>query len=77
MIAAQPLLEETLTNRYMTVLALYGNPGSNYLVMSATNLSDPINWTTFTNFTLTSPALFFATPGRPPNQIELFRASQH
>ncbi len=75
LIAAQPLLEASLTNRSNPVLTLYGNPGSNYMVMSATNLLAPITWTTFTNFTLTT-AIQFINPGPLTNQMEFFRALQ-
>jgi hypothetical protein len=75
LIAAQPILEATFTNAASPVLTLYGNPGSNYRVMSATNLAAPIIWTTFTNFTLTSPVQSIS-PGPVTNQLLVFRAAQ-
>jgi hypothetical protein len=75
LIAAQPLLEASFTHGANPGVTLYGKPGSNYMVMSATNLSAPITWTTFTNFTLTTPVQFI-TRGLFTNQMEIFRALQ-
>jgi hypothetical protein len=75
LIAGQPLLEASLSNGSNPGVTLYGTPGSNYTVMSTTNLSPPITWTSFTNFILPTPVQFI-TPGPYTNQMEFFRALQ-
>ena len=75
LIGAQPILEATLTNAANPVLTLYGNPGSNYCIMSATSLSQPITWTPLTNFVLTGPVQVIS-PGAVTNQMQIFRAGQ-
>lgn len=75
LISAQPMLEASLTNGATPVLNLYGHPGFNYVVMSTTNLSAPVNWTPFTNFTLAAPVQTI-TPGNVASQMEIFRAAQ-
>ena len=75
LIAGQPLLEVSLTNGSNPILALYGNPGSNCIVMSATNLVAPITWTPFTNLTMTT-AVQFINPGSVAGQMAFFRALQ-
>jgi sugar lactone lactonase YvrE len=77
LIGPQPLLEETLTNSYSRVLALYGKPGSNYTIISTTNFSDQATWTFVTNVTLPNPVQLYITPGPPPYQSEFFRAYQN
>jgi hypothetical protein len=75
LIDTQPLLETTLTNGTSPVLTIYGNPGSNYNIMSATNLLAPITWTPFSSLTLTN--LFqFINLSPSTNPMEFFRAVQ-
>jgi len=76
LIAAQPLLETTLTNHNIPVLTLYGNPGSNYTILAATNLLAPIHWTTNTSLTLSTPFQFINL-GPVTNLLEIFQAVQH
>jgi hypothetical protein len=57
------MLEESLANGH-PVLTLYGNPGSNYLIVFTTNLSSPVSWTVLTNLTLAAPVLVI--PLSPP-----------
>jgi hypothetical protein len=74
---APPVLVASLTNGASLVLTLYGNPGSSYVVKSATSLSSPVVWTTFTNFTLPATNTFqVINPGPLTNQMEYFRAAQ-
>lgn len=75
LIANEPLLDVSLTNGATPVLTLYGAPGSHYSVMSATSFSSPINWTTFTNFTLTTLAQSI-TPAPGANRLEIYRAAR-
>ena len=67
----QPVLYTFLTNGEIPVLALYGNPGSNYVILFTTNLSPPITWTVLTNLILTN-SVQFIYPGLPANQIAFF-----
>ena len=74
---APPVLVASLTNGASLVLTLYGNPGSSYVIKSATSLSSPIVWTTFTNFTLpTTNTIQVINPGPMTNPMEYFRAAQ-
>jgi hypothetical protein len=73
--SAPPVLVASLTNGATLVLTLYGNPGSNYTVVSATSLLSPITWTAFTNLTLTN-AVQVINPGPLTNPMEFFRAAQ-
>jgi hypothetical protein len=75
LIASQPLLEATLTNGSNPVLTLYGNPGANCTVMSATNLVSPITWTPLTNLTLTTTVQSIS-PGSVAGQMEFFSVLQ-
>jgi hypothetical protein len=75
LIAGQPLLEVSLTNGSNPILALYGIPGSNCTVMSATNLVAPITWTPLTNLTLTT-AVQSINPGSVAGQMEFFHVLQ-
>jgi hypothetical protein len=75
LIAAQPLLDVSLTNSSKPVLTLYGNPGSNYVLQCANNLLAPSPWTPFTNFTLAG-AVQVVNPGSLTNPVGFFRAAQ-
>ena len=75
LIGGQALLEASLTNGSNPTLILYGNPGSNYTVMSATNLLAPVTWTALTNFTLTA-AVQTLDPGPMTSQMGFFRVCQ-
>ena len=69
--SAPPVLVASLTNGASLVLTLYGNPGSNYTVVSATSLLSPITWTAFTNITLASAAQVI-NPGPLTNSMKFF-----
>ena len=51
--ADPPLLEATFANQQRALL-VYGVPGTNYLVQSATNLSSVVAWYPLLNYTLTN-----------------------
>jgi hypothetical protein len=67
----QPVLYTFLTNGDIPVLALYGNPGSNYVILFTTNLSPPLTWTVLTNLILTN-SVQVIYPGFPANQVAFF-----
>jgi hypothetical protein len=71
LIAAQPSLQASVANGSALVLTLYGNPGSNYTVVTATNLAPPITWTVLTNLTLTN-AVQAINAGPATNSMEFF-----
>ncbi len=68
-----PGIAASLTNGTNLILTLSGTPGSNYNVLSATNLSPPITWSLFTNLTLTS-AVQVINLGQPTNRMQFFQA---
>jgi len=72
---APPALVASLTNGANLVLTLYGTAGFSYVIQSATSLSAPIQWTTFTNLALTNAVQVIA-PGPLTNPMEFFRAAQ-
>ncbi len=66
-----PTLQASLTNGSNLVLILSGDLGSNYTILSTTNLSPPVNWTTLAYLTLTNPVQFIY-PGPLTNRMEFF-----
>jgi hypothetical protein len=68
-----PVIAASLTNGTALILTLSGTAGSNYNVLSTTNLSPPITWRLFTNLTLTS-AVQVITLGPLTNQMRFFEA---
>jgi hypothetical protein len=74
LIGAQPLLEISLTNSNPAV-TLYGNPGINYVLLSANSLLAQGPWTPFTNLTLAT-AVQVISPASIPNPAVFFRAVQ-
>jgi hypothetical protein len=71
---AAPVLAASLANASL-VLTLYGNPGTSYAILLATNLSPAITWAPFTNLTLTNSSQVIYT-GPLTNQMEFFQARQ-
>jgi hypothetical protein len=67
-----PGIAASLTNGTNLILTLSGNPGSNYNVLSTTNLSPPITWSLFTNLTLTS-AVQVINLGPLTNRMRFFQ----
>ncbi len=64
-----PELTVSIVNGTNLVLTVQGVPGSNYVILVATSLSPPINWTTLTNLTLTN-AVESINLGPLPSQPE-------
>jgi hypothetical protein len=69
--ATPAVLQVSITNRNQLVLIVQGVPGFSYPILSTTNFSPPINWTVFTNLTLTS-AVEYINLGPLPGQPEFF-----
>jgi len=57
------------------VFLLYGQKGSNYMIISATNLLNTTTWTSAAGFTLTN-SFQFINAGAATNQIQFFRAKR-
>jgi hypothetical protein len=57
------------------VLLVYGQKGSNYLVVSGTNLANPTNWTPTADFILTN-SFEFINMGVASNRPQFFRAKK-
>jgi uncharacterized repeat protein (TIGR03803 family) len=71
--ASPPILEiSSFTNRSISLL-LYAKPGSANTVLSTTNLSNPITWTTQQNLSLTN-SFQFLNPIPATNSTMFFRA---
>jgi hypothetical protein len=69
------LLEISLTNTFNPMLTLYGNPGSNYVLLAANNLMAPGPWTPVTNLTM-GGAVQVINPGALADKMIFFRAYQ-
>ena len=71
--ADPPLLEAHLNNQERSLLT-YGLPGTNYIVLSATNLSHPV-WSSVSSFTLTNSFAFITNieNGQPQVFYRLLR----
>ncbi|SPE54317.1 hypothetical protein SBV1_1800001 [Verrucomicrobia bacterium] len=70
-----PLLQANQGTNSTLVFTLYGIPGSNYVIQSATNLRPPVTWQPAYLFTMTNLSQIFPLNGatnRPPAQF--FRA---
>ena len=70
-----PTLAFSLPSGANPVLTLSGISGSRYNIQSAASLSPPINWSTFTNLTLTNPVQTISL-GPATNLMQFFRAVQ-
>jgi hypothetical protein len=76
-LGAAPLLQASRGNNSLSLLTLYGNLGSNYVVQSTTNLAQPGSWQPAYVLTMTNLTQTFTLGGgtnSPPAQF--FRAYQ-
>ena len=71
--ANPPVLELNSYARSNLVLLLYGQNGTNYLIMTGTNLLNTSNWTPLTGVTLTN-SFQFINAGGATNDMQFFRA---
>jgi hypothetical protein len=71
-VGVQPLLDMTLNNANLPAMTLYGNPGSNYVVMGTSSLTPPVVWTPMTNFTMSTISQPLDTGGSA-NQMAIFQ----
>jgi hypothetical protein len=71
--ASPPILDLNSSAPSNLVLLLYGQSGSNYTIVSGTNLRDTSGWSPIAGFTLTNSFQFIST-GAATNQIQFFRA---
>jgi hypothetical protein len=65
-IGLRPLLASALAGNSMITLTLFGNPGSNYVVASSTNLAST-NWQTGSNVLLTNLQQNITIPATAPH----------
>ena len=54
---------------------MYGQSGSNYVIVTGTNLASTTNWTSFVGFTLSNSFEFINT-GAASNRIRFFQAKR-
>ena len=73
--ANPPILELNSPAPSNMVLLLYGQSGTNYTIISGTNLLDTSNWDWIAGFTLTN-SFQFINAGAATNQIQFFRAKR-
>jgi hypothetical protein len=71
--ANPPMLELNSFVPSNLVLLVYGQKGSNYAIISSTNLSGTINWSSVAGFTLTN-SFQFINVGPATNRMQFFRA---
>jgi len=71
--ANPPILELSSFSPSNLVLLLYGQNGTNYSIMTGTNLADATAWSSLVGFTLTNSFQFIST-GAATNQMQFFRA---
>ena len=71
--ANPPILELNSPASSNLVLLLYGQKGTNYMIISGTNLLNTTNWAPLTGFALTN-SFQFINAGAPTNKIQFFRA---
>src|ERR1035441_6281593 len=74
--ANPPILELNSSAPTNLVLLVYGQKGSNYAIVTGTNLATPSNWSSMAGFTLTNSSFQFIGAGAATNQMKLFRARQ-
>ena len=75
LVGAQPLLEVAATNNFNPVLTLYGNPGSNYVLLTADSMLAPAEWIPVTNLTM-GGTVQVVNPGAFASKMGFFRAFQ-
>jgi hypothetical protein len=73
--ADPPILELNSYASTNLVLRLYGQNGTNYMIMTGTNLADTSSWTPVVGFTLTNSFQFINAAGAT-NQQQFFRAKR-
>jgi hypothetical protein len=71
--ANPPILELSSPAPTNLVLLVYGQPGSNYVIVTGTNLADSANWSPVAGFTLTNSSQLIGS-GAATNQRRFFRA---
>ena len=73
--ADPPILELNSYAPTNLVLLLYGQNGTNYMIMTGTNLAGTTSWTPLVGFTLTN-SFQFINAGGVTNQQQFFRAKR-
>jgi hypothetical protein len=73
--ANPPLLEMNSSATSNMLLLLYGQNGTNYTIVSGTNLINTASWTPIAGFTLTI-SFQFINAGGETNRVQFFRARQ-
>ena len=71
--ANPPILELSSSAPSNLVLLLYGQNGTNYTIMTGTNLANTANWTALAGFSLTN-SFQFINASSATNQLQFFRA---
>ena len=74
--ANPPILELNSPAPTNLVLLVYGQKGSNYVIVTGTNLAAPSNWSSMAGFTLTNSSFQFIGAGAATNQKKFFRAER-
>ena len=70
-----PILEAHLANQTRSLLA-YGQPGTNYVLQYATNLSGTVSWHPLTNYTFTNAFQYINSIGNT-NPLVFYRLQKH
>ena len=73
--ANPPVLEFNSFAQTNLTLLLYGQNGSNYMIVSGTNLLSTLSWPSIAGFTLTN-SFQFINAGGMTNRVEFFRAKR-
>jgi hypothetical protein len=73
--ANPPILELNSSAPSNVVLLLYGQSGTNYSIMTGTNLANTADWSPLVGFTLTNSFQLIST-GAATNQMQFFRAKK-
>jgi hypothetical protein len=72
--ANPPILELNSSAPTNLVLLMYGQKGSNYVIVTGTNLAAPNDWSSMAGFTLTNSSFQFIGAGAATNQMKFYRA---
>ena len=73
--ANPPILELNSAAPTNLVLLVYGQKGSNYVIVTGTNLAAPNNWSSIAGFTMSNSFQFIGA-GTATNQMKFFRAKR-
>jgi hypothetical protein len=73
--ADPPILELNSSAPTNLVLLVYGQKGSNYVIVTGTNLAAPNNWSSIVGFTMTN-SFQFIEAGAATHQMKFFRAER-